>query len=172
MQQGRYPQSTAQPPPMYPGHTVSQMPRPPGGYAMQQRVITQEMLARMSPQQRAYYIQRQQRIRQQQQQQQQQQQRALAAMAVARRPMMGQFNPQYQPMRPLQAAPAVPMQQVEKTIIACFYSGIKTFPCLCLQVMQQSGYPQQQHMMMRVPHQPTMQFTQQGRMNPMHRQLY
>lgn len=50
MQQGRYPQSAAQPPPMYPGHTVSQMPRPPGGYAMQQRVITQEMLARMSPQ--------------------------------------------------------------------------------------------------------------------------
>ena len=50
MQQGRYPQSTAQPPPMYPGHTVSQMPRPPGGYAMPQRVMTQEMLARMSPQ--------------------------------------------------------------------------------------------------------------------------
>ena len=66
MQQGRYPQSAAQPPPMYPGHTVSQMPRPPGGYAMPQRVMTKEMLAKMNPQQqRAYYLQRQ-RIRQQQ----------------------------------------------------------------------------------------------------------
>lgn len=107
MQRGRYPQSAVQPPPMYPGHTVSQMPRPPGGYAVPQRMMQQEVFARMNPQQRAFYIQQRQRLRQQQQQ------RAMAAMAVARRPtMMGQFNPQYQPMRPLQAAPAVPMQQV------------------------------------------------------------
>ena len=122
MQRERYTQSAAQPPPMYPGHTVGQMPRPPGGYAMPQRMMQQEVLARMNPTQRAYYIQQQrQRIRQQQQQR-------VMAMAVRRPTMMGQFNPQYQPMRPLQAAPAVPMQQVgDHSMVLFRYQNVPFF---------------------------------------------
>lgn len=107
--------TTAQPPPMYPGHTAGQMTRTPA-YAMPSGMSIQEQFARMSPQKRAIYI-HQQRIRQQQQHQQHQQRLAMAAAAARRQPgpMMGQFNPQFQqvqPMRPMQATPAMPMQQV------------------------------------------------------------
>lgn len=110
-------QGTAQPPPMYPGHTGGQMTRTPA-YAMPSGMSVQEQLARLSPQRRALYIQQhQQRIRQQQQHQQHQQRMAMAAAAARRQPgpIMGQFNPQFQqvqPMRPMQATPAMPMQQV------------------------------------------------------------
>jgi len=106
--------TTAQPPPMYPGHTGVQVTRTPV-YAIPGGMSIQEQLARMSPQRRVAYLQQQQRLRQHQQQQQQQR---MAMAAAARRqpgPMMGQFNPQFQqvqPMRPMQATPAMPMQQV------------------------------------------------------------
>ena len=42
--------------------------------------------------------------------------------------MMGQFNPQYQPMRPLQAAPAVPMQQVgDHSMVLFMYQNVSLF---------------------------------------------
>ena len=105
------PQGTTQPPPMYPGHTGGQITRAPA-YAMPRPMSIQEQFARLSPQSKALYIQRQQRFRQQQQQLPQQQR---MAMAVRGQPMMAQFNPQFQqvqPMRPMQATPAMPMQQV------------------------------------------------------------
>ena len=86
--------------------------------------------------------------------QMQQQQRAAAAMNSQH--MLTQYGPQVPyrqvQMRPMQANPPVPMQQV-----------------------MQHGYPpQQQHMIVR-PTQQQMQYQQQpapGGMNPMHRQIF
>ena len=159
----RFAPQAGPPPPMYPV-SVPQQPgtmlvrgpgQPMAAYTPQQqhRLRVQEALQRMTPEQRAGYVQRQRILRAQQLQR-------AAAMGGHGQAMGPQYAPQpraiyQQQMRPMQATAPMPMH-AQPVVQQGFRPG--------------AAAPQQQHMMMRPPSQQPMQYQQPGGMNPMHRQ--
>ena len=164
MQRGRYPQSAAQPPPMYPGHSRSNASSSWWICCATKDDATGSACKNESTTEGILYT---------------------TTTTTHQAATAAEGNGYDSSKAAYYDGPVQPAVPAHETLAGCPSSANaagmrsqhgfiqvskRTFLCSCLQVMQQSGYPQQQHMMMRVPPQPTMQFPQQGRMNPVHRQ--